>query len=132
MERRRPRATLLATKGDAMASIDTARRLELERVVHDLRRAARTLRAQTLEERRVVCDTLVTAVRDHVESHAERDEPGLEAIAVWADALEHAAVTDLDLLQEVVYGLDALMRVHVWRETGMPLEPPEPRATADV
>ena len=115
-----------------MSAIDTARRAELERVVHELRRAARTLRAQTLAERRVVCDTLVTAVRDHVESHAERDEPGLEAIVVWTDALEHAAVNDLDLLQELVYGLDALMRVHLWRETGLPLEPPEPRAPADV
>jgi hypothetical protein len=115
-----------------LAAIDAARRLELERIVHDLRRAARTLRAQTLEERRHVRDALVTSVRDHVEPHAQLDEPGLEAIAVWTDALEHAAVTDLDLLQELAYGLDALVRVHLWRETGMPLEPPEPRPPADV
>jgi hypothetical protein len=115
-----------------MAAIDIARRVELERVVHELRRAARTLRAETLAERRETCATLVAAIRAHVEAHAERDEPGLEAIAVWADALERAAVNDLDLLQELVYGLDALVRVHVWRETGLPLEPPEPRSPADV
>jgi hypothetical protein len=115
-----------------MAAIDTARRFELERVVHELRRAARTLRAETLSERRETSTRLVVAVRTHVEAHAERDEPGLEAIAVWTDALDRAAVTDLDLLQELVYGLDALVRVHVWRETGLPLEPPEPRPPADV
>jgi hypothetical protein len=115
-----------------MAAIDTARRFDLERVVHDLRRAARTLRAQTLEERRRERETLVTSVRAHVEPHAQLDVQGLEAIAVWTDALEHADVTDLDLLQELAYGLDALVRVHLWRETGMPLEPPEPRAPSDV
>jgi hypothetical protein len=115
-----------------MAAIDTVRRYELERVVHELRRAARTLRAQTLAERRGTCDALVGSVRDHVETHAERDERGLEAIVVWTNALEHADVTDLDLLQELVYGLDALMRVHVWRETELPLEPPEPRPPADI
>jgi len=107
-----------------MAAIDTVRRVELEQLVRDLRRAARTVRAQTLEERRAVRDALVASMRERVEVHAQLDAPGLEAIGVWTDALSHAAVTDLDLLQELLYGLDALVRVHLWRETGMPLEPP--------
>jgi hypothetical protein len=115
-----------------MAAIDTARRFELEQVVRELRRAARTIRAQTLAERRDARDVLVSSVREHVEPHAQLDGAGLEAIGIWADALEHAAVTDVDLLQELLYGIDALVRVHLWRETGMPLEPPEPRAPADV
>ena len=41
-----------------MAAIDTARRLELEQVVRELRRAARTIRAQTLVERREARDAL--------------------------------------------------------------------------
>ncbi|HXH96361.1 MAG TPA: hypothetical protein VNH40_04045 [Gaiellaceae bacterium] len=115
-----------------MAAIDTARRIELEQIVHELRRAARTIRSQTLAERREMCDTLVASVREHVEPHAQLDPPGLEAIGIWADALEHAAVSDLDLLQELLYGMDALVRVHLWRETGMPLEPPEPRPPAEI
>jgi hypothetical protein len=115
-----------------MAAIDTARRVELEQIVRELRRAARTIRSQTLAERREACDALVASVREHVEPHAQLDPPGLEAIGIWTDALEHAAVTDLDLLQELLYGIDALVRVHLWRETGMPLEPPEPRPPADI
>jgi hypothetical protein len=125
-------ATIAGEERRAMAAIDTARRFELEQIVRALRRAARTIRAQTLTERRDVRDELVTSVREHVEPHAQLDAPGLEAIGIWADALEHAAVTDIDLLHELLYGLDALVRVHLWRETGMPLEPPEPRAPADI
>ncbi len=115
-----------------MAAIDTARRFELEQIVRELRRTARTIHAQTLTERRDVCDALVASIRERVEPHAQLDGPGLEAIGVWTDALEHAAVADIDLLHELLYGIDALVRVHLWRETGMPLEPPEPRAPADI
>lgn len=115
-----------------MAAIDTARRFELEQIVRELRRTARTIHAQTLTERRDVCDGLVASIRERVEPHAQLDGPGLEAIGVWTDALEHAAVADIDLLHELLYGIDALVRVHLWRETGMPLEPPEPRAPADI
>jgi hypothetical protein len=116
----------------SMAAIDTARRFELEQIVRELRIAARTIRAQTLDERRNVRKTLAAAVRDHLEPHAQLDAPGLEALGVWTDALEHADVGDVDLLQELLYGIDALVRVHLWRETGLPLEPPEPRPQGDV
>lgn len=115
-----------------MAAIDTARRYEIEEAVTDVRRSARTIRAQTLEERRATRDALVASIRERIEPHARLDEQGLEAIGVWTDALEHAAVTDVDLLQETLYGIDALLRVHLWRETGLPLEPPEPRPRSDV
>ena len=115
-----------------MAGIDTPRRLDLERLVNELRCAARTIRAETLDARKDTRDTLVVSVRDGLEPHARLDEPGLEALTVWVEALEHADVSDVDLLQELLYGIDALVRVHVWRETGPPLAPPAPRPAGDV
>jgi len=115
-----------------MAAIDTARRHELEQLVRELRLAARTIRAQTLEERRGVRSSLAEDVRLKLEPHAERDEQGLEALGVWSEALGHADVSDVDLLQELLYGIDALVRVHLWRETGLPLEPPESRPRGDL
>jgi hypothetical protein len=115
-----------------MAAIDLNRREELEELVRELRVAARTIRSQSIDERRATCEWLVAASRDRLEPHAQLDEPGLEALGVWTDALATADVMDVDLLQELLYGLDALVRVHVWRETGFPLQPPEPRGPADV
>jgi len=115
-----------------MAAIDTARRFELEQLVRDLRLAARTIRAQTLEERRALRATLAETVRERLEPHAEQDEEGLEALGTWSVALEHCDANDVDLLQELLYGIDALVRVHLWRETGLPLEPPPPRPRGDV
>ncbi|HVS85132.1 MAG TPA: hypothetical protein VHD91_05840 [Gaiellaceae bacterium] len=115
-----------------MSAIDVNRRFELNQLVHELRRAARTIRAATVVERMETRDALADSVRTRLEPHADADEPGLEALGVWTDALEHADPHDVDLLQELLYGADALVRVHLWRETGMPLEPPEPRTGADV
>jgi hypothetical protein len=115
-----------------MAAIDLTRREELAELVRDLRVAARTIRAETIHERRTTCDWLVATLRDRLEPHADLDEQGLEALGVWTDALERADTMDVDLLQELLYGIDALVRVHLWRETGFPLEPPEPRGRADV
>jgi hypothetical protein len=130
--RRDPRGgILLPTKGGGMAAIDITRREELHELVRELRVAARTIRSETIVERRETCEWLVSALRDRLEPHAELDEPGLEALGVWADALTSADMTDVDLLQELLYGIDALVRVHLWRETGFPLEPPEPRGRAE-
>jgi hypothetical protein len=115
-----------------MTAIDITRRHELTQLVHELRLAARTIRSQTLDERHAACDGLARSLRDRLEPHAAADEQGLEALGVWIDSLERADTNDVDLLQELLYGLDALVRVHLWRETGMPLEPPEPRGRADV
>jgi hypothetical protein len=115
-----------------MAAIDSTRREELAALVRDLRVAARTIRSETIHERRATCEWLAATLRDRLEPHAELDEPGLEALGVWTDALEGADTMDADVLQELLYGIDALVRVHLWRETGFPLEPPEPRGRADI
>ncbi len=115
-----------------MSLIDVGRRYDLTHLVQELRIAARTIRSQTLVERRERSDELVAALRDRLEPHAGTDVQGLEALGVWTDSLESADANDEDLLQELLYGLDALVRVHLWRETGMPLEPPEPRSRSDV
>jgi hypothetical protein len=115
-----------------MTVIDITRRLELTELVHELRLAARTIRAETLLERRETCDWLADSLRSRLEPIADRDAQGLEALGVWIDSLANADPNDSDLLQELLYGLDALVRVHLWRETGMPLEPPEARSKADV
>ena len=70
-----------------MAAIDTARRFELEHLVRDLRLAARTIRAQTLEERRNVRTGLAEDVRLKLEPHAQLDEQGLERAAARLEAL---------------------------------------------
>jgi hypothetical protein len=107
-----------------MAAIDTTRRYELNRLVQELRLEARTVRAQTLEERREIRDGLASRLRARLEPYAVEDEEGLDAIEAWTHALDDADVMDVDLLQELLYGIDALVRVHLWRETGLPLEPP--------
>jgi len=112
-------------------AIDTLRQVELQHLVAEVRRAARTLRAQTRLERDTVRRTLTEALRDDLEPRAEKDLEGLEAIRAWASALEDADVGDAELLQELLYGIDALLRVHLWREAGLSLVPPEPRTAAD-
>ena len=114
-----------------MAAIDLTRREELAHLVCELRLAARTIHSETIEERRATCELLAATLVDRLEPHAQHDEQGLEALGVWADALGNADMLDVDLLHELLYGIDALVRVHLWRETGFPLEPPEPRGRAD-
>jgi hypothetical protein len=116
----------------SMSAIDLTRRLELEELIRELRISARTIRALSVGEREVSCERLVAALRERLEAHSEHDDQGLQALGIWTDALERADLLEVDLLQELLYGIDALVRVHVWRETGVPLEPPEPRGPADV
>jgi len=86
---------------------------ELHRDLEELRLAARTVRSQTVAERRATCQRLAAVVEEHVEPDG--------AIARWAAALEGADMGDVDLLQELLYGLDALVRVHLAPDA----EPPE-------
>lgn len=99
---------------------------ELDRLMEDLERTARTARAATRAERAAARTSVVERLRRELEPRAHADREGLEAITVWLDALEHADPADADLVQELLYGVDALVRVHVWRETGRRLEPPRP------
>ena len=114
-----------------MTVIDITRRLELIDLVRDLRIAARTIRAETMLERHETCVALVADLRKRLEPIAELDPQGLEALDAWAEGLLAADPGDTDLLQELLYGIDALVRVHLWRETGIPLEPPEARSKSD-
>lgn len=113
-------------------AIDTLRQVELQHLVTEVQRAARTVRAQTRLERDTVRRTLAEALRDDLEATAQKDVEGLEALRTWAAALEDADVGDADLLQELLYGADALLRVHLWREAGLLLVPPESRSGADI
>jgi hypothetical protein len=112
-----------------MSAIDLNRRHDLEQLVREIRIWARTIRSLTVGERHDACALLAGTLRDRLEAHSEHDDEGLQALGVWVDALERADPLDVDLLQELLYGIDALVRVHVWRETGFPLEPPEPRGS---
>ena len=109
-----------------MNVIGSRRTYELERLMTDLERAARTARSVTRVERARACADLAGRLRADLEPHAAADEKGLEAIRLWLDALANADPAEPDLIQELLYGVDALVRVHIWRETGMPLRPPEP------
>jgi hypothetical protein len=114
-----------------MSAIDLNQRHELEQLVREIRISARTIRSLTVDERRVSRERLAATLRERLEAHSEHDDEGLQALGVWAATLERADPLDVDLLQELLYGIDALVRVHLWRETGIPLQPPEPRgATA--
>jgi hypothetical protein len=47
------------------------------------------------------------------------------AIRRWAAEIRDADVGDTDLLQQLLYGLDALIRVHLWKEDALFLDPVE-------
>lgn len=103
----------------------------------ELRLAARRLPKLTAAERRVVIDELVLFLRESIEPHTRIDEQVLYhdaanrlgsplvtaamaydhlAIRTWISKLAEADEHDVDLLQELLYGLDALIRVHIWKE----------------
>jgi hypothetical protein len=116
----------------AVAATASTYRTDLERLALELRRAARTIRSGTLVERDVTRRMLAASIEHDLELHARADEQGLEALHVWTTALQSADINDVDLLQELLYGIDALVRVHLWRETGLPLAPPPGRSGSDV
>lgn len=106
------------------------RRYDLQRLMHDVLLTGRTIRSATRCERERQREELVARVRRNLEPHAARDEPGLEAVQSWLEALGDTDPSDVDRLQELLYGIDALVRVHIWRETGLELEPPGPTPVA--
>jgi hypothetical protein len=108
-----------------MNALGTRRTYGLERLMMDLQYAARTARSVTRVERAQLCGELADRLREELEPRAAADEEGLEAIRIWLDALAAADPSEPDLVQELLYGVDALVRVHIWRETGEPLRPPE-------
>jgi hypothetical protein len=116
--------TMTIDSTSSPTGIGSRRAYELRLLMSDLLRAGRTAHATTRLERRELCARLVDQVRARLEHHAKFDQPGLEAIQTWLEALASTEPDDIDRMQELLYGIDALVRVHIWRETGLELEPP--------
>ena len=109
-----------------------------------LRATARRLPAMEEAERLAAVADLVTFLHEQVEPHTRLDEqvlyPELEArlgspLAAAAIAYDHLAIRswiaklasadedDVETLQELLYGLDALIRVHLWKEDELFVRP---------
>lgn len=95
----------------------------LQRLMADVLVAGRTVECATREERGRACHDVAERVRALLETHAELDEPGLTAIRAWLDTLAETSPSEVDRMQELLCGIDALLRVHIWRETGFLLSP---------
>ena len=109
-----------------------------------LRLAARRLPGLTAGERQEVIGGLVAFLHDNIEPHTRIDEQVLYheaaerlgsplvtaamaydhlAIRTWIAKLVEADKEDVDTLQELFYGLDALIRVHIWKEDELLVRP---------
>lgn len=126
MQTMRPLARIPREAVPHLPAIGSRRRYDLQRLMNDVLLTGRTIRAATRADRGRQCGKLVSDVRRNLEAHAATDEPGLEAVQVWLRALSETDPSDVDRMQELLYGIDALVRVHIWRETGFELEPPAP------
>jgi len=105
-----------------------------------LRRAAREIPHLSRSDRAAVRDAVLDFLQRDVEPHTRLDEQLLYpevnnrlgaplasasmaydhlAIRRWIDDLAHADPALPDRLQELLYGLDALMRVHIWKEESL-------------
>lgn len=110
---------------------------ELREQTADLRRAAKRFPSLTAGERAETRSRIVTYLREKVEPHARLDELVLYpevatrlgdplvavsmnydqlAIRHWIDLIEAADLADTAQLQQLLYGLDALLRVHQWKK----------------
>ena len=102
--------------------------------LHDL---ARQLPELSSGQREQALADVVESLRRRVEPHTKLDEtllyPALAerlgepliaasmnydhvAIRHWISEIERANTTDTDRLQSLLYGLDTLIRVHMWKE----------------
>ena len=105
--------------------------------LNDLRALAGQLPALPLPEREQARERLLWYLHDEVEPHTKLDEQLLYpavaerlgdaliavsmrydhlAIRHWISKVAEADMSDTDRLQRLLYGLDALIRVHVWKE----------------
>jgi hypothetical protein len=109
-----------------------------------IRSTARLLPTLDRTSRMAVVADIVTFLREQVEPHTRIDErvlyPEIEArlgspLAAAAIAYDHLAIRswiaklasaeedDVATLQELLYGLDALIRVHLWKEDELFVKP---------
>jgi hemerythrin-like domain-containing protein len=131
--------------GDASGiSYFATKHAELRDWTARLRDVARSLPQLEAPERVAAVADLVAFLEDRVEPHTRIDEavlyPTAEsrsgsplasasmaydhlAIRYWIARLADADENDVDLLQELLYGLDALIRVHLWKEDELFVKP---------
>ena len=109
-----------------------------------LRAAARSLPGLDAGERLTLVADLVAFLHEKVEPHTRIDEQVLYplaesgsgsplasasmaydhlAIRSWIAKLAEADEADVATLQELLYGLDALIRVHLWKEDELFVKP---------
>jgi hemerythrin-like domain-containing protein len=109
-----------------------------------LRAAARALPHLDVGDRLALVADLVAFLHDRVEPHTRIDEavlfPTAEArsgsplaaasmaydhlaIRSWIAKLAEADIEDVETVQELLYGLDALIRVHLWKEDELFVKP---------
>ena len=109
-----------------------------------LRIAARQLPELSAGERMVLIADLMAFLHEEVVPHMRIDEEVLYptaggrmgsplataglaydhlAIRAWIAKLAEAEDEDVDILQELLYGLDALIRVHLWKEDELLVRP---------
>jgi hypothetical protein len=112
----------------------------------ELRIAARTLPMMTAPERELIRGDVLRLLHEQVEPHTKLDEELLYpaaaerlgdalvtasmnydhlAIRDWIAQIEACNVDECSYLQELLYGLDALIRVHIWKEDALFLVPLE-------
>jgi iron-sulfur cluster repair protein YtfE (RIC family) len=105
--------------------------------VEQIRAAALELPARSIGDRAVVIGLVLVFLREELAGHAEAEEkffyPELagvlgnpralapmtydhQMIAKWTDALAQTDLTDTILLQELLFGLHAVIRLHLWKE----------------
>jgi hemerythrin-like domain-containing protein len=117
---------------------------ELRAWTDQLREAAVALPGLSPADRASVVADLVAFLHDRVEPHTRIDEavlyPTAEsrsgsplatasmaydhlAIRSWIAKLTEADEDEVDTLQELIYGLDALIRVHLWKEDELFVKP---------
>ena len=110
----------------------------------ELRAAARILPELDAGARLAVLADLIAFLQEKVEPHTHVDEQVLFpraaarmgsplataamaydhlAIRTWIAKLAEADDEDVGLLQELLYGLDALIRVHLWKEDELMVHP---------
>jgi len=122
----------------------TQRHDEFRAWTDQLRSTARRLPTLDTSARLAAVADLVTFLHEEVEPHTRIDEqvlyPELDArlgsplaaaalaydhlaIRAWIAKLASADEDDIETLQELLYGLDALIRVHLWKEDELFVKP---------
>ena len=117
---------------------------EIAKQTAELRLAARMMPMLSRADRERVRGDVLRMLRDDIEPHTKLDEALLYpaaaerlgdplvaasmnydhlAIREWIRDLAETDLDDIAHLQSLLYGLDAMIRVHVWKEDALFLEP---------